>query len=173
MFAYAYYDAAPDPTPIYWFVGIVLGWVVFAIVWPLVERVWKRYGESIKELAGIELPVPPVFGVVARAVSRCVSAVRWCFNPMAEKRRRLGRYLASLPPHSGLTLYEEYEAEIDTLPAGPIRSAMRYNFERMFPKPSAGAIRKARAMRGRPRISEGLVRCLLRGEKPRYYPDVA
>jgi hypothetical protein len=42
----------------------------------------------------------------------------------------------------------------------------------MMPRPSARAIERARAMRGRSRVPEGLVRCLLRGEKPRMY-DVA
>ena len=178
MLAYsAYYDAAPDPTPVYWFVGIVVGWVVYALVSPLVEaaarRVWARYGESIKRLALVEVRAPAFMVAACAALSRAAAAVRFCLNPAAEKRRRLGRYLASLPPHSGLTVYEEYEAEINALPSGAARAAMRYNFERMFPKPSAAAIVKARAMRGRPRISAGYVRCLLRGEKPRYYPDVA
>lgn len=181
LFAYyAAYDAAPDPTPLYWFFGVLVGLPVLLIVYRFVEPVllafWSRYGEAVKRLANTEIPVPPVVfevcGRVACAVARVASAVRYCLNPAAERRRRLGRYLASLPRHSGLTAYEEYEAEIDALPPGPARQALRYNLSRMMKPPSARAIEKARAMRGRSRVPEGLVRCLLRGEKPRMY-DVA
>ena len=174
------HDAAPNAAPIYWVLSVVFGWLALALVWPLVERVWARYGEAAVRaavrLAGTEIPMPPVAVEVCasagRGVARIVSAVRYCLNPAAERRRQLGRYLASLPRHSGLTAYEEYEAEINALPPGPARQALRYNLSRMMPRPSARLIERARAMRGRSRVPEGLVQCLLRGEKPRMY-DIA
>ena len=174
LFAYyAAYDAAPDPTPLYWFLAMLVAPVVLLIAYQFVEPValafWRRYGEAVKRLANTEVPIPPVVFEVCGCVARVASAVRYCVNPAAERRRRLGRYLASLPRHSGLTAYEEYEAEINALPPGPARQALRYNLARMMPRPSARAIERARAMRGRSRVPEGLVRCLLRGEKPLYY----
>ena len=103
LFAYyAAYDAAPDPTPAYWFVGMLVGLPVLLIVYQFVEPVllalWSRYGEAVKRLANTEVPIPPVVfevcGCVARVVARVASAVRYCLNPAAEKRRRLGRWLA-------------------------------------------------------------------------------
>lgn len=174
------YDNPVDPAGEFVVAAFVLGvpayFLFMWLVYPWVERgavaFWSRYGEAVKRLANTEVPIPPVVFEVCGCVARVASAVRYCVNPAAERRRRLGRYLASLPRHSGLTAYEEYEAEINALPPGPARQALRYNLSRMMPRPSARAIEKARAMRGRSRVPEGLVRCLLRGEKPRMY-DVA
>ena len=85
MFAYyAAYDAAPDPTPAYWFVGMLVAPVVLLIVYQFIEPValafWRRYGEAVKRLANTEVPIPPVVfevcGCVARVVARVASAVR-------------------------------------------------------------------------------------------------
>ena len=177
LFAYyAAYDAAPDPTPAYWFVGMLVGLPVLLIVYQFVEPVllalWSRYGEAVKRLANTEVPIPPVVfevcGCVARVVARVASAVRYCLNPAAEKRRRLGRWLASLPPKSGLTRYEEIEAEINALPPGAARLNLRHQL-RLMRKPSPAAIEAARRSAGRPSVPPALVRCLLRGEKPLYY----
>ena len=174
MFAYVSYDAPADPTPLYQALGIMFGFFALVLVWPLVERLWSRWGESVLGLVDAAFDViAEVSAPVARAVSRIASAVRYCLSPAAERRRQLGRYLASLPPHSGLTVYEEFEAEINALPPGAARAVLRHNFRMMMPKPSAACIEKARAMRGCSRVPEGYVRCLLRGEKPRCYSDVA
>ena len=90
---------------------------------------------------------------------------RWC-NPAAESRRELGRYLRSLPPHSGLTAYEEMALDIEGLPPGPARAAMREYFKKVEP-PSARVIHRARRMRGRPRVSQAVLSSLLLGHEPR------
>jgi hypothetical protein len=177
MFAYTspVYDVPADPTPIYVFVGVIVGWAVLAPCWPLVESAARRFVRCLDTLLDwLAMLRAPAFVVAAcAAFGRVAAGVRYVLNPAAERRRRLGRYLAALPPHSGLTVYEEYEAEINALPSGAARSALRYNFERMFPKPSAATVERARNMRGRARVPAGYVRCLLRGEKPSYYSDVA
>ena len=170
---FAYYDAAPDPTPVYIFLGVFFGWLALILVWPLIESAARWLWRRVEPSASVELRVPAFVVATVEALGRAVSAVRYVLNPAAERRRRLGRYLAALPRHSGLTVYEEYEAEIMSLPAGPIRSALRHNFKMMMPKPTADIIEKARLMRGRSRVPEGYVRCLLRGEKPNAYIDVA
>lgn len=170
-----YYDAPVDATPVYWVAAIVAGYITLALLWPLFGRLWGRWGGALVRLANTEVPIPPAVVsaaggaacAVARLVRRVVSAARWCVNPAAERRRRLGRYLASLPPHSGLTVYEEYEAEINALPPGAARLALRRNLARTMPRPTAAEVARARARRGRSRVPEGLVRCLLRGDVPR------
>lgn len=169
------YDCPPDPTPLYIFLSAIGGWLAFALLSPLLRRVWARVS-TIR----VDIPVPVALvercvcacRSVARVWLRVLSAVRYCLNPAAERRRKLGRYLASLPPHSGLTVYEEYLAEIDALPSCAARQCLRRNLARMMPRPSAGAIAKARARRGRSRAPEGLIRCLLNGVKPDFYRGI-
>lgn len=167
------YDCPPDPTPLYVFLSAFAGWLAFALLSPLLRRVWARVS-SIR----VDMPVALVERCacacrsVARVWLRVSSAICRCLNPAAERRRELGRYLAALPPHSGLTAYEEYLAEIDALPSGPARQCLRHNLARMMPRPSARVVAKARARRGRSRAPEGLIRCLLNGVKPDFYHGI-
>lgn len=105
------------------------------------------------------------FALAWYPVACLVSAVRMRLNPAAEKRRQLGRYLATLPPHSGLTYYEEMAQDIRSLPPGPAKAELMRYFKKVKP-PSEGCIQRARMRRGQPRVSKGVVNTLLRGDIP-------
>lgn len=127
----------------------------------LLCRWWRR--SSVRRLAAADV------GWLFYPARRVVSACRYAVSPHREIRRRVGRRLAA--PHSGLTEYEQIARDIESLPCGAVRLALRYQL-RSMPPPSAGAVAQARRRAGRPVAPSGLVRCLLRGEKPSYYSDV-
>jgi len=158
-------------------VAVVLWLPLSPVVNAVASRFWLRYGAAIKSLAKLEVRLLPssvvaAFEALANRVSYAVgfalSEIRLFLDPAAERRRRLGRYLAALPPHSGLTAYEELELEINSLPAGVGRLLLRKQLKQL-PKPSASEIARARAMRGLPRARPGLVNRLLHGQVPKHY----
>ena len=124
---------------------------------------WWRRGGFVRRVAALDV------GWLFAPAVRVVSAVRFVVSPRREIRRRVGCRLAA--PHSGLTDYEQMALDIESLPRGAARLALRLQL-RSMPPPSAACIAKARDMRGRCVAPDGLVRCLMRGEKPFYYNDV-
>ena len=106
-----------------------------------------------------------LFAPVVWCVCVPVAWVRGRLFPAAESRRKLGRYLAALPPHNGLTYYEEMAIEIESLPPGPAKMALRQYFKKVAP-PSAECIARARQKRGMPRVKRGITNALLRGKIP-------
>jgi len=141
----------------------IAAWVRRQAWWPAVARMLG----NVAYVVGCCVLYPIVW------VVRCVYApfdlvlhwVRMWVNPAAEKRRELGRYLAALPPHSGLTYYEEMANDIAALPPGPAKMAMQAYFKKVAP-PSAAQVAKARRLRGKPRVARGMVNALLRGDIP-------
>ena len=134
-----------------WVAPMVCGW--------LVHRVWFRRG----------------VGLWVRFLDRCggwvASRVRGCYWGIHRlvcrrryNRRMLGEYLASLPPHSGLTYYEELMNEASSLPPGPCKLEVLRSIRRLGP-PSEAQKASARAKAGMPVVNPGMVRALLRGDR--------
>jgi hypothetical protein len=104
------------------------------------------------------------YDVSAPLVAAWRAYQRWR-DPAAESRRELGRYLRSLPPHSGLTAYEEMVADIAALPPGSARNALRLYLKKVAP-PSRRQVWAARRQRGKPRVPRIVVDFLCRGKVP-------
>ncbi len=144
-------------------VPYVFAWARRQAWWPVAVRVL----DTVLCVVGgcVLLPIAWVVRCVVAPFDMVISWVRMRIDPAAEKRRKLGRYLAALPPHSGLTYYEEMANDIAALPPGPAKMAVQAYFRKVAP-PSAACIAKARSQRGKPRVSRGIVNALLRGEVP-------
>ena len=144
-------------------VPYIVAWARRQAWWPAVVRVLA----PVLCVVGccVWLPVAWVVRRVVAPVDMVISWVRMRIDPAAEKRRKLGRYLAALPPHSGLTYYEEMANDIAALPPGPAKMAMQAYFRKVAP-PAAAQVAKARRLRGKPRVARGMVNALLRGDIP-------
>ena len=149
---------------------VVVLWPLIMAAWAFVDwaarRLWRRYGAAIQRVAFAEIRLECVDRAFAAARAVVVNARSRFVFTAAGRRRELGRLLAAEPRHSGLTLYEEFEAEIKALPPGPARSALRRYLRNRVGRPSADLIAKARRKRGETRCPEGIIRALKRGEVP-------
>lgn len=135
------------------------------VLWPCLAALWPRLAPRLRaalaRLDAVEVRLP---SVSLDPLRRLVSRVRAWWDPEAEYRRGLARYLASLPPRSGLTVYEEVLAESESLPSLEARRVRLMAWR--YLRPSANAVAAARRNAGLPAVEPSTVRALERGEWP-------
>ena len=140
-------------------VGILLAVAVVPVVLPYAVRFAPAVGRRVAAVCPW-LVCRPFAPVVA-----AWRALRRRMDPAAEERREMGRYLAALPPHSGLTAHEEMARDIAALPPCAAKAALKEYFKKVAP-PSNRAVWRARRQAGKPRVPSVVVNALLRGEVP-------
>lgn len=113
----------------------------------------------------VGLMVVAALAALVPAVPDLWRKARRYFSREARERRALGLHMALLPPHSGLTAYEQMALEIEALPDGAGKWALKASLDKVA-KPSAACILRARSRRGKPQVPYGVIRALMRGERP-------
>lgn len=149
------------------------------VVGPVVGCLLRRWRAQIRRLdwavdraaRRCKVALWRVFHPAAARCGRAVQSALDRLDPVVAQRRELGQYLASLPLRSGLTAYEEMARDIDALPAGPAKAAIRDYFRKNVAPPSRECVERARAKQGLPRVPAGVVNALLRGEVPYFMQE--
>lgn len=161
---------------------VVAAFVVLPVAWLLcgnlvclaVLRLWRRLRRPVLAVLLRPVSAPSVVVAVGAAFGRGLSWCRSLIDPDAERRRVLGARLAAEPPRNGLTIYEEFEREINALPSGAMRLALRQNLRSMMQDvcTSPAVVARARRSAGQSRAPSWVVAVLRRGGVVRVCPYV-
>lgn len=151
MFAVAY-DCPPDPSGAMAFAALVLAvpvWFVAALVWRLVEPfALPRLVAAFRAASVVEVRVGAGLVRVAALVRRARAAlVVWAGNRSALAFALICRYRAASARYTGLAQYEEWAAEIASIPSASARAALMNEIRRYYP--SDRLVHRARSLRGK------------------------
>lgn len=147
MFAVAY-DCPPDPSAVMAFAALVLAvpvWFVAALVWRFVEPfALPRLVAAFRAASAVEVRVPAFVGRVRSAVP---ALVVWAANRSGLVFALVCRYRAASARYTGLAQYEEWAAEIASIPSASARAALMNEIRRYYP--SDRLVHRARSLRGK------------------------
>lgn len=157
MFAVAY-DCPTDPSAVMALAAIVLAvpvWFVAALVWRFVEPF------ALPRLVAASAVEVRVLAFVGRVRSAVPALVVWAANRSGLVFALVCRARAASARYSGLTQYEEWAAEIASIPSASARAALMNEIRRYYP--SARLVHRARSLRGKrcAEVRAAEVRCRL------------